>query len=352
MSATIDVAELQWFVIDLFLAAGLEGEKAATVAELLVEADLLGHTTHGLALAPRYLKELSDGSMTATGEPEIVSDRGACVVWDGRRLPGIWVTAQAVDLAAERAHDYGTTTVVVRNNHHIGCLAVFLPRATQRGSLVVVSTSDPSQRTVAPWGGMTPVFTPNPVAVGIPTSGDPILVDVSASITTNNMVARIAREGGRLPGAWVLGPDGDPTDDPARALAHGGGSILLAGGVDHGQKGYAWALVVEALTQGLPGFGRADAPTGWGSGTFVQVYDPDAFAGRDAFVRQMDELVAACRASAVRPGFDEVRLPGDAAQTRRRAAHENGVALHAGIGAELRVWADRLEVPVPDDLPV
>jgi LDH2 family malate/lactate/ureidoglycolate dehydrogenase len=339
-----DPAQLRRFAEQLFRAAGLDEEKADTVAELLLEADLIGHTTHGLALAPRYLKELGEGAMTTDGEPEVISDRGACVVWDGRRLPGVWVTASAVDLAVDRAATYGTATVVVRNNHHIGCLAAFLPRATARGCLAIVSTSDPSQRTVAPWGGTTPVLTPNPIAVGIPTSGDPILVDVSAAITTNNMVARLAREGERLPGEWVLDREGRPTDDPAPALAGGGGSIMLTGGIDHGQKGYGWALIVEALTQALPGFGRADAPTGWGSGTFVQVVDPDAFAGRAEFVRQTDALAAACRASAPRPGVDRVRLPGERALQLRREALRDGVRLHPGIESELDEWAARLGV--------
>jgi LDH2 family malate/lactate/ureidoglycolate dehydrogenase len=350
MSRLIEPAELRGFAASLFAAAGLEEEKAATVAELLVEADLMGHTTHGLALAPRYLKEIGAGSMALSGVPEVVTDRGACVVWDGRRLPGVWVIARAVDLAVERAQQYGTVTVAVRNNHHIGCLAGYLPRATDRGCMVVVSTSDPSQRTVAPWGGMTPVMTPNPIAVGIPTSGDPILVDASASITTNNMVTRLAREGGRLPGQWVLDPSGVPTDDPAPALGGGGGSIMLAGGADHGQKGYGWALIVEALTQALPGFGRADSPTGWGSGTFVQVLDPDAFAGREAFTRQTDVLAEACRASEPRPGFDRVRLPGENALALRRAALARGLELYAGLGDELRASAERLGVPVPEGL--
>lgn len=350
MSVRVDVADLRGFAASLFAAAGLEEEKAATVAEVLVEADLMGHTTHGLALAPRYLQEIDSGSMAVSGLPEVVSDRGACVVWDGLRLPGVWVTARAVDMAVERAQQYGTVTVVIRNNHHIGCLATFLPRATQHGCMAIVSTSDPSQRTVAPWGGMTPVLTPNPVAVGIPTSAEPILIDASASITTNNMVARIAREGGRLPGEWVLDPSGEPTSDPAPALGAGGGSIMLAGGADHGQKGYGWALIVEALTQALPGFGRADAPTGWGSGTFVQVLDPDAFAGREAFTRQTDVLAEACRASIPRPGFERVRLPGEHALALRREALARGVELYPGLGADLRACAERLGVLVPEGL--
>src|SRR6187431_3340513 len=87
----------------LFAAAGCDGDKPAAIAAGLVEADLLGHTTHGLQLAPAYLGDLEAGRMTPRGEPEVVADRGAAVTWDGRRLPGVWLAAKAVDLAAERA---------------------------------------------------------------------------------------------------------------------------------------------------------------------------------------------------------------------------------------------------------
>jgi LDH2 family malate/lactate/ureidoglycolate dehydrogenase len=350
LNVQIAVSTAREFVASLFEAAGLETDKAATVAELLLEADLMGHTTHGVALAPRYLSELRDGSMSADGVPEVLVDRGATVVWDGHRLPGVWVTARAVDLALARVQGFGTVTVVVRNNHHIGCLAAYLPRATDHGYMIFIATSDPSQRTVAPWGGRTPVMTPNPIAVGIPTTGDPILVDVSASVTTNNMVARVVREGGRLPGQWVLDESGVPTDDPAPALGGGGGSIMLAGGADHGQKGYGWALMVEALTQALPGFGRADSPSGWGSGTFVQVIDPEAFAGKESFTRQTDKLVELCRASDPRPGFGEVRMPGEKAQRLKREALSDGVAIDSAIALELGVVATRLGVSLPSEL--
>ena len=146
-------AELRNFAAALFRHAGLKEDKPDVSAEILVEADLIGHTTHGLALAPRYLQEIGSGSMAVTGEPEIISDRGACVCWNGRRLPGVWLTAKAVDLALERVGTYGTVTIAIGNSHHLGCLAAYLPRATARGYLVIVSSSDPSQKNVAPFGG-------------------------------------------------------------------------------------------------------------------------------------------------------------------------------------------------------
>src|SRR3954465_4823946 len=95
-------ADLIEYATKLFAAAGCDGDKPATIAAGLVEADLLGHTTHGLQLAPAYLGELEAGGMTPRGEPDVVADRGGAVTWDGRRLPGVWLAARAVELAAAR----------------------------------------------------------------------------------------------------------------------------------------------------------------------------------------------------------------------------------------------------------
>lgn len=172
-----------------------------------------------------------------------------------------------------------------------------------------------------------------------------MLVDISASITTNNMGARLVRQGRRFPGQWALDAAGHPTDDPAVLAA--GGSILPAGGLDHGHKGYGWALVAEALTQGLAGFGRADAPNGWGACAFVQVVDPAAFGGREAFGRQTGWLAEACRRAAPRPGVERVRLPGEQALARRRDALARGVVMYPGIMDALRPFAERFGIEMP-----
>src|SRR5262245_1392770 len=333
------VTDLRGFAAALFRKAGLDADKPEVSAEVLVEADLRGHSTHGLALMPRYLQEIGSGSMAKTGEPRTVTDRGGCVCWDGKRLPGVWLTAKAIELALDRVGSYGTVTVAIGNSHHLGCLAAYLPRVTDQGCMAIVSSTDPSQRTVAPFGGKQPMFTPNPVAVGIPTKGNPILVDVSASITTNNMGARLVREGRRLPGLWALDAEGNPTDDP-KALTEGG-TILPAGGLDHGHKGYGWALIAEALTQGLAGFGRAEDPKGWGACAFVEVIDPGAFGGRNAFLREMTWLADAIHRSPARPGMERVRLPGDNAAARRREALERGVELYPGVLDALRPAAEK-----------
>jgi LDH2 family malate/lactate/ureidoglycolate dehydrogenase len=324
----------------LFSHHGFDDGKADSIAEVLIEADLLGHATHGLALVPWYMEMVASNLFTKTGEPDVISDRGACVAWNGKRIPGTWLVQRALDLALERAPTYGTVTVSIAASQHIAALVPYLPRATDRGFMVLLASSSPGVATVAPFGGTRPVMTPNPIAAGIPTDGDPILLDVSASITTNNYARQLMREGKRFPHAWAMDAAGNATDDP-KVVLEGGGSILPIGGIDHGHKGYGLGLIVEALTQGLSGLGRADPRMPGTSSVYLQVIDPTAFAGQDAFKRQTSWLAAACRDNPPRPGVERVRVPGDQAMRRKRAALANGVPLSPAIVAGLKPHLDK-----------
>jgi LDH2 family malate/lactate/ureidoglycolate dehydrogenase len=340
-SDLIDCAEA------LFVASGMPAHRSRIVGEILVEADLMGHDTHGLQLAPGYLKNLASGAIAATGDPEFVSDRKAAIVWNGNRLSGIWLTAAAIDLASERARDYGTATVAIKHGRHIACLGAYLQRATSKGQMVMIASSAPAISRVAPFGGLDRVFTPNPIAIGVPTEGDPILIDMSASITTNNMTNRLMKTGGRYPGKWVQDREGNPTDDPSVMFGDHPGSMLPAGGQDHGQKGYGLTLAIESLSQGLSGLGRADKTDPLDIAIFVQVFEPDAFAGVAAFGRQTSAIAALCHASRPAPGVDAVRVPGERALASKRIALRNGVELHPGIMENLAPWAEKLCVTVP-----
>ncbi len=339
--------DLVGFARDLFAAAGCDGDKPRLIAELLVEADLMGHTTHGLQLCAPYLGEIESGAMKAKGQPTIVADRGPAVTWDGGTLPGVWLTARAIDLAVERASVHGLCAVAIRRSHHIACLAAFLTRATDQGMMVTIASSDPANASVAPFGGLKAVFTPDPIAVGIPTDGEPILIDMSASITTNGMTNRLRKEGRRYPGKWAMTNKGEATDDPNTLFTDPPGTILPTGGKDHGHKGYGLALTVESLTQALPGHGRSDKPAGWGAGVFVQVFDPAAFGGSPAFLRETGWIAAACRNNPPAPGVAAVRLPGQQALANKRAALKDGVTPYSGIMEALKPWAKKLKVAVP-----
>jgi LDH2 family malate/lactate/ureidoglycolate dehydrogenase len=347
MPARYSAPELISYASDLLARAGLDPDKAGTVAAVLVEGDLLGHTTHGLALLAPYLAEIESGTMARTGEPRVLADFPAAITWDGGRLPGPWLTVRALDVAAARASQNGTCTVVIRRSHHIACLAAYLKRMTDQGLMVLLTCSDPSMSSVAPHGGRRDVFTPNPLAAAWPTDGDPVIIDVSMSITTNGMTKRLHAEGRRFPGRWALDVCGEPTDDPGVMYGSPPGTLLPMGGTDHGHKGYAFALLVEALTGGLAGHGRADPKEGWGATVQVQVMQPALFAGREAFVRQTSHVADACRDAPPRPGFDRVRLPGEAGLRRRAEQLAHGVELYPGIVDSLAPWSEKLGVRPP-----
>jgi LDH2 family malate/lactate/ureidoglycolate dehydrogenase len=347
-SSRHDAAHLLTFSEHLLTSAGMPADKAQAVAGILVEGDLLGHTTHGLQLLPGYLKEVESGSMRVDGEPEVVHEMPAALTWNGRRLPGPWLVLQAMQAAARMARECGTGSVAIRQSHHIACLAAFHKRATDKGLMMILASSDANSASVAPYGGLDPVFTPNPISVGIPTSGAPIVTDISTSATTNGLTGRLHLEGGKLPAPWLIDGHGQPSNDPAVLFKEPKGTILPLGGLDSGHKGYGLSLTVEALTGGLAGFGRADPKQGWGATVFVQILDPQAFAGRADFVRQMDEVARQCHASRPAQPGKPVRLPGEKGFALAEEQRAKGVALHPGILDALKPWAEKLKVRLPE----
>src|SRR5690349_16640528 len=160
---------LQQFGESLLVASGLAADRARDVAEVLLEGDLLGHTTHGFALLPAYLDSLKQNGMARDGEPTVVVDADASLTWDGNYLPGPWLVRRAIEEARQRLARHPVVTVVIRRSHHIGCLQAYLKPVTDAGLFMLLTCSDPQSRAVAPHGGAAPRYSPNPIAVGIPT---------------------------------------------------------------------------------------------------------------------------------------------------------------------------------------
>ncbi|MEO8040038.1 MAG: Ldh family oxidoreductase [Betaproteobacteria bacterium] len=347
MPTSYDASRLTAFATRLLDAAGMDPAKSPIIADVLVEADLMGHDTHGLGLLGPYLADIGKGELRTDGDPGVIADFPAALTWDGRRLPGTWLTVKAIDLACERARTQGTCTVSIRRSHHIACLAAYLTRATDRGFVIQIMTSAPENQSVAPFGGRDGALTPNPIAAGWPTDSEPVLIDVSMSITTNGMVSRLSRQGARLAGKWLADSEGNPTDDPAVMSRVPKGALLPIGGTEYGHKGYALGLLVEAMTQGLSGHGRADPIEGWTGEVFVQVLDPRLFAGLDAFTRQTQWIADFCRKVRPMQGVERVRLPGENGLARRRRQLAEGITLHPGIMPMLEPWATKLGVALP-----
>ena len=328
---------------------GVEADKAMAVANTLVEGDLLGHDTHGLALLKAYLRKLDQGGMQGVGTFEVVSERPAALLWDGHMLPGPWLTLSAIEEASRRAREYGAATVIVRKSGHIACLAAYLEAPARQGLVIEIYSSDPATESVAPFGGLKAVFTPNPVAIGIPTGTDPILIDVSTSITTNGMSARLQAAGKRFPGKWLLDNEGKPSDDPSVFDQDPQGTIQLLGGLNAGHKGYGLTLMVEAMTGGLAGFGRADGIEEWGATVMIRATDPEAFGGLPGFDRQMDWIVDACRNNPPMTPDRPVRLPGHRGLEHKARAYSDGLQLNPLVQSAIESLAQENGIALPPE---
>jgi LDH2 family malate/lactate/ureidoglycolate dehydrogenase len=338
-------AALTGFASDLFAAAGVERQKADSMARLLVLTDMMGRYTHGLAQCGSYLDQIAKGTMAKEGQPEVLQDRGSTLVWDGGYLPGLWLVETALQAGFARLPQHGVVTFAIRRSHHIGCLAALARLATERGYFAFLASSGPHSRIVAPFGGKEALFSPNPFAIGFPATRFPVLVDISASITTVSMTREKAAAGTQFEHPWLMDSEGHPTRDPSvMEREKDRGSLLLLGGQEAGHKGFGLALMVEALTQGLSGHGRLDAPRQWGASVYLQIMDPDAFAGRDAFTAQMDFLAEQCHANAPIDPDRPVRLPGEQAARNIERSRMEGVPLSSTAVASLREWAARLKV--------
>lgn len=250
-------------------------------------------------------------------------------------------------MAQERLRDHPVVCVSVRHSENISCLATYVKKAALAGAMAILTTSTPGNRAVAPHGGREARYSTNPIAFGTPTDGTPILIDTSTSSTTNRMIERTQRTGGTLNQPVLIDSQGNPSADPATFFADPPGAIMPAGGLEQGHKGFAFAILVEALTSGLAGVGRRDPKHAAGSNLFLQLIDPAAYSGGDAFNAEMGFFAETCRTTPPLDDAAPVRIPGDRAMALYAAQTAGGVALHPEIMERMKPLLEKYRVEGP-----
>ena len=277
----------------------------------------------------------------------MLRDGGNTLLLDGKWLPGQWVMVRALDMALARAGEHGAVTVSIRRAQNISCLATYVRRAALQGKLALLMTSAPSNAAVTPHGGCAPRYSTNPLAVGIPAPGHPILIDTSTASTSNRNLERHERAGERLSHPALVTHDGRLSDDPATVKTNPPGAILPAGGLADGHRGFALALMVEAMTSALCGWGRARGDEAGGNNVFLQVMDPAAFGGLDDFTRETGVLGSILRDTPAQDPESPVRVPGDRAARAFADQMARGVVLPPDILPTLAPWLKKYGVEGP-----
>jgi LDH2 family malate/lactate/ureidoglycolate dehydrogenase len=327
-----------------FIAAVLAGEglpeaDAARVGELMVAADLLGADGHGAFRLPRYVARLRAGGFNPRPDIRVVRQRGASALIDGDNGFGHLVIDRACTLAMETARQQGVAWVGVRMSNHAGAAGVHALRIAEAG-LVGIYLAVGNANHMAPWGGTELLLSTNPIAIAIPGDREPVLLDMATTVAAYGKVKLAADRGEMMPEGWMIDRQGNPLTDPTRAE---GGSLLPIGG----PKGFGLALMFGFLAGTLNGaaFGRdvidfnADDASATNTGQTVIAVDPAAFGDPAVFRAQVENVRQEMTGSALRPGFDSIRLPGERAQALRRKRQAEGVPVPAALLGRLNALA-------------
>lgn len=335
-----DPAALRDFAQALLVAAGASIGDAAVVADEIVDAEERGYDSQGLVRLPIYVELARNGQARSPSEAAVLAETPATLALDACGGWGHVIALDAMRRCVAKARDAGACVAAVRNLPHVGRLGYYVEAAAAEGMIGVLAISGGRQSaTMAPWGGREPRLSTNPLAIGFPNPGGaPVVTDISTTQAARGRVLVAAAAGEPIPDTWALDSDGNPTTDPSRALPPAGTLAPLGG-----HKGYALAIAVELLCGGLGG----SYPPPQAS-AFVAAIDPEAMSPGGGLGTAVAAAAAAMGSSALRPGFDEVLLPGTGSARRKVRAQSDGVRVVAEVWDRVRAAAVELGLQAPD----
>jgi LDH2 family malate/lactate/ureidoglycolate dehydrogenase len=346
----MDFTLLERFMADVFKRLGMSDGDAAASAEVLITADKQGVDSHGVSrFKPVYVDRIRSGQVDPRAKPEIVRQGPTTAVIDGRNGMGQVIAKRAMEIAVEKARQYGIGMTAVRNSNHFGIAGYYAAMAASTGMIGITGTN--ARPSVAPTFGVEPMFGTNPLAFGLPTDEDfPFVLDCATSASQRGKIEVSAREGRPVPDGWAVDSEGNFLHDAARILKDlnaGNASLVPLGGPDEvtgGHKGYGYATVVEILSSALAGgsflkglFGITEdgKPAPLGIGHFFIAVDIAAFAEPDAFRKTAGDILRSLRASRKTPGRNRIFTAGEKEYLAWTDRKDKGVKLAPALQWEI-----------------
>ena len=343
---TVHAEPLRALIAAIFQSEGASADDAATVAEVLVEADLRGVDSHGSTRVAGYVSMIRRGLLNPKPEVRVLKDRLAMAMLEGDQAFGIVVAKRAMQMAMDKARITDVACVTVRNVTHTG-LVGFYPMMAARAGLIGLAMNN-GPRILPPFGGRTPTYATNPFAAAFPSGDrDRIVLDMATSVVAGGKLRLAAKKGAPIPPDWALDREGVPTTDPNEAIHHG--FMQWAGGY----KGFGLATVVEVLGGVLSGglfgtdvpalkeFGKEPLVTS----AFYMAINPEQFMPLPEFQARVDRLVDMVKVSDRAAGVDEVYIAGEIEFRCKAERLRNGIPLSDVVVGELRTLAAASGVP-------
>lgn len=325
-------------------ANGYDAAEAAAVADHLMDCELRGLGYSGLARAVTIIEQHRRGKVKRR-PISVVRETAVSAQLDGGDNVGYLVANRATGMAIEKCGAMGIAIVGASKTHLTGMYSYYLERVTGAGFVGMIAGAGPSS--TAPHGGTEPRFSTNPIAFGFPSTGIPVIWDITTSSLTQAQVLLARRLGRPLAEGLGYDADGQPTTDPAAVLS--GGAMTAWGG----HRGSGLAMSVQMLSMMA---GQANAHGPWGDGAdfgyLVVVVDPGLFGDRDAFRQAVSDYADEIRRSRPIDPVVPVRIPFERSHAERaRRLAEGAIEVEDLVVETLRGFAGGVLPATPPPRP-
>ncbi|MCL4498962.1 MAG: Ldh family oxidoreductase [Chloroflexi bacterium] len=313
----------------IFEAVGCPPDIAHRVTAALVDANLVGHDSHGVIRIPTYVTAVREGHVIPNARPTVIRETAVTALVDGQWAFGQLSAHFATEQAIAKAKSGGISMVGIVRCNHIGRLGEYATMATDAGIAAIVTASGFGGRGVsaAPFGGAKPVLGTNPIAVGLPAGVEPdVLVDFATTAVAAGKIQVARAKKAPLPPGSIVDKEGRPTTDPEDYYK--GGMLLPFGG----HKGYSLSVVVEFLGRVLTGAdayaeGERGGPVYGHSGSMIIALDPGVFVRPEQYSETADETLRRLKSVPPAPGSQGVMIPGEPENRSRAERLETGIPL-------------------------
>lgn len=334
----------------IFRRCGFDEEAAARIADVIMQADLFGISSHGVQRLKYYCDGIASGRILTDGIIKTVYETPVSAVLDAGSAAGQLAASKGVETAIEKARANGIGMVSIRNSNHFGIAGYYSYQIAKEGLIGLSMTN--ACALVLPTNGMTPMLGTNPIALTVPAYPHPFHLDMSTSVVTCGKMQLYAKTGKTPPPGWAQNEDGTENRDAARFVRNnqeGIGGLYPLGGMteEHGgHKGYGIAMLVELFTGIFSGGKTSDLLTRKSETGdvchFVAAIDPKLFnASPEEIFRALSDYCRKIRESEKLAGKDAIFVHGDKAFRNMELARTNGVVIDDVTWSEIAVLCER-----------
>ena len=306
--------------------------EAEIVTRSMVDANRVGHDSHGVIHLPKYVRELEAGLIQPGAPTETRHESASMAALDGNWGFGPVIATRAVQLAIQKARQTDISSVAVSRCNEVGRLGGYACLAADAAMIALLTANDHGGGTcVAPHGGVEARLSTNPMACAVPIEGrDPIVLDMSTSVVASGKLRVKQHRNEELPHGWLITPEGESTTDPDDFYRTPPAALLPFGGPAAAHKGFGLSVIVDILSGALTEAGCSRGNEARvGNGLFVLVINVASFTGFPGFTAEIERFIAYLKSARSAPGYDTIWMPGERGWAEQRKRDRHGIPIDA-----------------------